>query len=110
MFLDTYFDEEDEREESIVNYAPVSASEDDGHMLQDPLLAGKAADKPILDPRSYFLEAFTIRIRRVNSEWRMVLQVLGDQIASAVSSFLYFLGPEEVVSRRLHTSRAPALR
>jgi hypothetical protein len=40
MFLDTYFDEEDEREESIVNYAPVSASEDDGHMLQDPLLAG----------------------------------------------------------------------
>jgi hypothetical protein len=85
MFLDTYYDVEDE---SIEDYEPnPPGSEDGDQMPEDPLRAGAAADKPTLDPRLYFLQVLAIRIGRVNMEWQQVVQVLGNHIRAAVSPF-----------------------
>jgi hypothetical protein len=85
MFIDTYFDVEDE---SIEDYEPSGDSEDGEEMLQDPLRVGDPADKPTLDPRLYFLQILVIRIKRVNIEWQQVVQVLGMHIEAAVSPFV----------------------
>jgi hypothetical protein len=80
MFLDTYFDVEDE---SIEDYEPTP--EDPEQLPEDPLRVGEVADTPTLDPRLYFLEILQIRIRRVNQEWLDVAHMLEARIESAVN-------------------------
>ncbi|KAI7968622.1 hypothetical protein EIK77_000022 [Talaromyces pinophilus] len=80
MFLDTSLDSEETIEE--YKYDP----DDPEQMQQDPLRRGKAADKPILDPRLYYLDVLTIRIRFVRAKFRHILDTLRPTIEAQVSA------------------------
>lgn len=79
MFLDTFSGSR----ESIEEYE--CDPDNPEQMQQDPLRAGKAADKPILDPRLYFLDTFAVRIKRVKGKWRDLLDTLNLEIKASVS-------------------------
>jgi len=68
-----YFDPNDPDEEGVLEYV-TDALEDSGIMHPDPLLYGTAdANKPIWDPRIYFLTAFARRLSQVRREWEKVV-------------------------------------
>ncbi len=87
MFLETFYD----GGENVEEYA----CDDDcprSDMEQDPLRAGAAGDKAILDPRRYFLDTLAIRIKRVNGEWRHVRDIINLEIKAAVSLWFFWGG------------------
>ncbi len=61
--------------------------DDPNNMFQDPLRAGMAGDKPILDPRRYFLDTLEVRIKRVTNEWRLVRDTLNEDISLTVTNY-----------------------
>jgi len=70
-FIDTYFDAEDDKE-TVQSYYKDSLA-DEG-MSTDPFTFGIAdADKPIQEPKEYFLMVFRVRIDQVKREWQQVV-------------------------------------
>lgn len=78
-FVDTYFDADHEDGESVDNYHQDSVG-DDG-MLVDPCTHGRLAlDRPIQEPREYFLEVLRCRLHQVTCEWQQVVQNIKESI------------------------------
>lgn len=82
MFLDIFSGSR----ESIVEYE--YDPDNPGQMEQDPLRAGKAADRLILDPRLYFLDTFAVRIKRVKGKWRDLFDTLNLEIKASVGPWV----------------------
>ena len=71
-FVDTYFDAAEETKESVLSYHEDSQIEEG--MRADPLTRGKAdADKPVQNPKEYFLIVLRYRIAQVKREWQQVV-------------------------------------
>lgn len=94
MFLDTFFDSEDH----IVEHQGGP---------HDPLRPGKPADRPILEPRLYFLDMFAGQIERVKAEWGEVLIRLSHAIKESVSLSFVFSNSTEVHSSRTEGGSNP---
>jgi hypothetical protein len=78
-FVDTYFDAVDEGKETVLSYHKDSLG-DEG-MNADPFTYGVAdADKPIRNPREYFLMVFRIRIKQITREWQQVVEKVSQSI------------------------------
>lgn len=72
-FVDVYFAQDGK--ESVSQYHEDSLGEDG--IRADPLTLGNGdADRPIQDPREYFLEVLRIRFRQVRGEWQRVVENL----------------------------------
>ena len=93
-FVDTYFDAVGEGKETVPSYHKDSLG-DEG-MRADPFTYGIAdADKPIRNPREYFLMVFRIRINQVKREWQQVVEKVSQSIREyeqVCSLFLLNLG------------------
>lgn len=85
MFIDLYFEEclVDEDLESINDY--------EQHLLDgvniDPFTAETTTDVALDDPREYFLQIFSIRLRKVKNEWEHLLL----HIEKAIKGYVSFL-------------------
>lgn len=83
FFVDNYFDVEGDGKETVLQY--YQDSEDEGGMPADPLTYGTCdSNKPIWDPRVYFLTVFRIRIRQVKNEWQQVVVKVEESIRDYV--------------------------
>ncbi|KAK5200226.1 hypothetical protein LTR96_008691 [Exophiala xenobiotica] len=72
-FVDTYFDGGNERRETVAEYHKDKVSEDG--MNTDPLTYGTCdADKPLWDPRKYFLTVYLHRTTPVIREWLLLIE------------------------------------
>ena len=71
-FVDTYFDTLEGGKETVLSYHEDSLT--NKGIRADPLTFGVTdADKPIHDPRDYFLTVFQTRINQVKCEWQQVV-------------------------------------
>jgi hypothetical protein len=71
-FVDAYFDQGEGRD-SISTYE--EETEDYEGLSTDPLTRGEEdTEKPIWDPRIYFLLLFRIRLEQVKTEWQKVVE------------------------------------
>jgi hypothetical protein len=78
-FVDTYFDAVGEGKETVPSYHKDSLN-DEG-MRADPFTYDIAdADKPIRNPREYFLMVFRIRINQIKLEWQQVVEKVSQSI------------------------------
>jgi hypothetical protein len=85
-FVDTYFEAVDEGKETVQSYDEDGQDEDDEGMCADPLTYGTcAADKPIWNPREYFLVVLQTRLRQVKSEWQNVVAKMQGSVREYVS-------------------------
>lgn len=76
-FVDSYFEAEDNGRETVQQYH--DSNVDDEGLHTDPLTAGfLEAEKPIWDPRVYFLAVLQIRITHIKNEWQnLILKLEG---------------------------------
>jgi hypothetical protein len=76
-FVDTYFDGRNEWRETVAEYHKDKISEDG--MNADPLTYGTCdADKPLWDPRKYFLAVYLHRTTPVIREWLLLIEKVED--------------------------------
>jgi len=76
-FVDTYFDGENNNE-SALHYEASN---------QDPLSAGiYPLDRPVWDPREYFLKIFACRMRQVKEEWSNIVSHSVEQCNNCVGT------------------------
>jgi hypothetical protein len=71
-FVDTYFDGSSDRRETVLEYLDNSDGIDG--MTADPFTYGNSdANKPIWDPRRYFLRVYLQRTTPLVREWRLII-------------------------------------
>ncbi len=78
MLADTYSDKWEQFKDYL--HDPENPEE----VLQDPLRGGRVGDKPILDPRRYFLDVFDLRSKHYKTQWEHLLQWLDPVIRELV--------------------------
>jgi hypothetical protein len=84
-FVDTYF-KDDDNTESAASYCRTSPE----NPPMDPHSCGQyEADKPIWNPRHYFLRSLSCRMEQVKQEWNNVIFQLFQQIDPCVRSIPY---------------------
>lgn len=72
FFVDTYHDRYHDDGEKVQNYYDDSLEEDG--LRVDPFTRGeRAADRPIQDPRLYFLTVLDIRVHQISQEWESIV-------------------------------------
>jgi len=87
--VDTYFEPESRRED-VSDYC--ICTEDEDSLSLDPFSVGELdADRPLLDPKEYFLRVLDIRARAFLVEWQCSVSGLRQNILKYVSVRLPYL-------------------
>ena len=77
-FVDTYLDPVEGGKETVAQYHEDSSC---GGFRGDPFTLGRVeADKPIRDPRIYFLKVLQVRLNQVKNEWQKVVEMVYQSI------------------------------
>lgn len=88
-FVDNYFEAEEDGKETVQQYHQDSLDEDG--MRVDPLTFGNCElEKPIWNPRVYFLMVLKMRLRQVKNEWQQVVAKVVESIRDYIRVSLFF--------------------
>jgi len=89
-FIDNYFDSEDDGKETVQQYHNDSIDEEG--MRADPLTFGTCdSEKPIWNPRVYFLVVLKARLHQVKNEWQQVVAKVEESIWEYINVSFSFL-------------------
>lgn len=89
-FIDNYFDSEDDGKETVQQYHYDSIGKNG--MRADPLTFGTCdSEKPIWNPRLYFLVVLKTRLHQIKNEWHQVVSKVEESIWEYINVSFPFL-------------------